>query len=342
MEKYIKELNRRTFRSLDKAYPVGLFHGQMGVSIYFYHLSRMEKDDSYKIIAEQLLDDVLNRLSSESSLSVENGLAGIGLGITHLIKFDFVEGDINELLEDIDNFIFKQIVFSPANYSVSKIELLHLLFYFYVRLKDQTSEDNIYIYQELLIEVLNLFAANLRGDFFNEYYSFSVYHYHLPMFLYICSKLLELNFYNDKIYKIVEAFEPMILSRLPLLHANRLYLLCGTLALISYMDNPQWKEYTTLLHKEISLDHIFKKEMKNKHIFISNGLSMMYILLNYLNRNYPEYKIDYNPQMFYDKITASEAWKSFKKDYYFNIRQGLLNGFPGVQLVLSHIQKQSI
>lgn len=342
MEKYIKELSRRTFQSLDESYPVGLVHGQMGISIYFYHLFQIEKDDSYKRIAEQLLDDALDKLSSEPSISVESGLAGIALGITHLIKSDFVEGNINELVEDIDNLIFKQLVFSPTNLSLPKDELLHLLFYLYVRLKDQTDDDGKYIFQELIIKVLNVFVLNLKGDFFKEYYSFSVYHYHLPTFIYICSKLLELDFYNDRIYKIVKAFEPMILSRLPFLHANRLYLLCGTLSLLPYMDNPQWKEYATLLHKEFSLNHLFEKEMKNKHIFISNGLSMIYILLNYLNKNYPEYKIDYSPQMFYDKIIASEAWKSFNQDYYFNIHQGLVNGFPGVQLVLSHIQKQSI
>jgi hypothetical protein len=342
MEKHIEELNKRTFQSIDKTYPVGLIHGQMGISIYFYHLSRIEKDENYEAMAEQLLDDTLNKISSESSVSIESGLAGIALGIIHLIKSDFVEGDIDELLENIDNAIFKQLAFLPNNLSTLKNELLHLLFYFYIRLKDQKYDDNRYIFQELIIEVLNLFAVNLKEDFFKEYHTFSVYHYHLPMFVYICSKLLELDFYNDRIHKIVETFEPMILSRLPLLHANRLYLLCVTLSIIPYIDNPQWKEYATLLHKEISLNHIFEKEIKNKHIFISNGLSMIYILLNHLNHNFPEYKIDYSPQMFYDKIIASEAWTSFKQDYYFNIHQGLVNGFPGVQLVLSHIKKQNV
>lgn len=342
MDKYIEELNKRTFQSIDKTYPVGLIHGQMGISIYFYHLSRIEKDENYKAKAEQLLDDTLDKLSSESAVSVESGLAGIALGITYLIKSDFVEGDINELLEDIDDLIFNQLAFLPNNASLPKDELLHLLFYLYIRLKDQTDDDNKYVFQELIIEVINLFTLNLKEDFFKEYYVFSVYHYHLPVFIYICSKLLELDFYNDRIRKIVEMFEPMILARLPILHVNRLYLLCGTLSLIPYMTNPKWKKYATLLHKEISLNHIFENEMKNKHIFISNGLSMIYILLNHLNKNYPEYRIDYCPQLFYDKIIASEAWKSFNYNYYFNIHQGLVNGFPGVQLVLSHIQKQNI
>jgi len=343
MEKHINELNKMLLQSMGKNYPVGLAQGQMGICIYFYHLSRIERDENFKTVAEKLLDDTLEKLSLNSSINVEKGLAGIALGITHLIKAGFIEGDVNELLEDIDNVIFKKLAFGQYNSVYKKDELLHLLYYLSVRLNDQTEEEDRYIFQELIIKVINLFAADLKGDFFNEYYSFSVYHYHLPLFVYVCGKLLEQDFYNERIYKILEEFEPVILGRFPLLHANRLYLLCGMLSLIPYMHNLQWKNYVSLLQKETSITEIFDKEMKNKHIFVSNGLSIIYLLAFYLEKNYPEYRINYCPDDFFRKITASEAWTSlFKRDYYFNIHQGLLNGFPGVQLVLSFLQKQSV
>ncbi|MDL2277483.1 hypothetical protein LJC57_02715 [Parabacteroides sp. OttesenSCG-928-G07] len=343
MEKHTVELNKMLLQSMGKNYPVGLAQGQMGISIYFYHLSRMEQNENFKSLAEKLLDDTLEKLSLDSSINVEKGLAGIALGITHLIKEGFVEGDVNELLEDIDNVIFKKLAFPQYSAAYKKDELLHLLYYLSVRLNDQTDEEGRYIFQELIIKAINQFAAGLKGDFFNEYFSFSVYHYHLPVFVYVCSKLLGQNFYNERIHKILEEFEPMILGRFPLLHANRLYLLCGMLPLIPYMRNPQWKDYAGHLQKEISVTDIFVKEMKNKHIFVSNGLSLIYLLLFYLENNHPAYRIDYSPDDFYRKITESEAWTSlFKRDYYFNIHRGLLNGFPGVQLVLSLIQKQSV
>lgn len=343
MEKQLDELNKMLLRSMDKTYPVGLAQGQMGISIYFYYLSRIRQNENYKAIAEQLLENTLGKLSPDSSISVEKGLAGVGLGVTHLIEAGFVEGEVNELLEDIDSAIFKRLAFLPGNSPYKKDELLHLLFYLSVRLTDQTDDDGRYIFRELIIKTLNIFVSGLTGDFFDETFSFSVYHYHLPLFTYICARLLEQDFYNERIYKILEEFELAILSRFPLLHANRLYLLCGMLPLISYMSNPQWKEYVDLLHEEISLPTIFDKEMKNKHIFISNGLSLMYLLLNYLDKKYPDYKIGYSSQVFYARITGSEAWESlFKRDYYFNIHQGLLNGFPGVLLVLSQIQEHGV
>lgn len=339
----ILNLNKKLISSVDESFPLGLTHGEMGMSLYFYYLSRIEQNEEYKIIADKLLEDVYNNLSFDYSITVENGMAGIGLGITNLVKNRFIEGDVNELLEDIDNVIFKKLAFPQYSAAYKKDELLHLLYYLSVRLDDQTDEEGWYIFQELIIKVINQFAVGLKGDFFNEYFSFSVYHYHLPVFVYVCSKLLEQNFYNERIHKILEEFEPMILGRFPLLHANRLYLLCGMLPLIPYMQNPQWKNYAGHLQREISVTDIFVKEMKNKHIFVSNGLSLMYLLFFYLENNHPAYRIDYSPDDFYRKITESEVWTSlFKRDYYFNIHRGLLNGFPGVQLALSLIQKQSV
>lgn len=343
MEKRIRELNTMLLESVDATYPLGLAQGQMGICIYFYYLSQIEQNEEYQTIAEQLLDDTLNKLSLTSSISVENGLAGIALGVTHLINAGFVEGDVNDLLEEIDSVIFKRLAFLPLDSSYKKEELLHLLFYLTVRLTDQTDENDRYIFRGLIIKVINIFANDLKDDFFDESFSFSLYHYHLPLFTYICACLLEHNFYNDRIYKILEEFELKILSRFPVLHANRLFLLCGMLPLIPYMRNTEWGVHTDLLQKEIDLQVIIDKEMKNKHIFVSNGLSMIYLFLYYLEKNYPKNKISFSSQYLYEKIIASEAWESlFRHDYFFNIHCGLLNGFPGVQLVLSHIQKQNI
>ena len=82
----IKELNKKLLLSIDDNYPISLTQGLMGVCIYFYHLYRIDNNEEYKLIADDLLDDILGKLSFESPISVENGLAGIGLGIMHLIE----------------------------------------------------------------------------------------------------------------------------------------------------------------------------------------------------------------------------------------------------------------
>ena len=146
MKAYVEELNKRLLQSIDEYYPVGLAQGQIGISIYFYHLFRIEKNENYKVIADQLLDNSLVSISLDSSISVENGLAGISLGIIYLIKKGFVKGDLNELLENIDNVIFKHLAFTQSNLSFQREELLHLIYYLSVRLRDQKEKNDIYIY----------------------------------------------------------------------------------------------------------------------------------------------------------------------------------------------------
>jgi Lanthionine synthetase C-like protein. len=108
MEDIQKQLTDKLLLSQLDSYPVSLFHGKMGLVIYFYHLSKIESNPKYQTMADRLLDQILQRdLSPNHSIDVEGGLAGVRLGVTYLIKKGFVEGDINELLEVIDNEIYR-------------------------------------------------------------------------------------------------------------------------------------------------------------------------------------------------------------------------------------------
>ena len=103
-----KKLTNKLLSSKMSNYPVSLFHGKMGLSVYLYHLSKIESNLENQSVADRLLDQILlNDLSPNLSIDVENGLAGIGLGVTYLIKNWFVEGNLNELLEVIDNEIYR-------------------------------------------------------------------------------------------------------------------------------------------------------------------------------------------------------------------------------------------
>lgn len=342
MEKLIDKLNERIIHTVNESYPISLFHGEMGLCIYFYYLYRIKMNVSYKNTAECLLDDVLKKLSDESSISVEDGLAGVALGVIHLIRSGFVEGDANELLKDIDDALFKHLVFPSTDSSLREVDLLHLLYYFHVRLSEQTDVDEEYVFQGLIWHTFNDLMDRLNADFLREHFGFSTYSYHLPVLLFVFGKLLKWDFCREKVYKALEQLSPMIWSHYPVFRSNRLFLLCGLLSLFPFECHPYWKDYADLLYRGIELDVMVNSEFKNKQIFISNGLSMIYILLSYLNEHYPDYKIDYDPTFFYDRIMGSEAWTALEKPYFFEIHHGLLNGFPGANLVLSHIQKQCI
>lgn len=339
----IERLNNRNMQLMNSSYSIGLAQGRIGICIYYYYLYKFSNDEKYRVIADGLLDNIINEISLDLPITVESGLAGVALGIIHLLKEGFVEGDVNELLENIDNVIFKNVIFLSSSMSYKKNELLYLLYFLSIRLDAQCDDGERYIYQELIIKVIDLFCRDLKKDFFNEYYSFSVYDYHLPVFAYVFGRLLKQNFYNGKILKIINEYESFILSIMPILHSNRLYLLCGIIRLLPFVNNVRWIEYANQLKKGINMSYILKSEMKNKHIFISNGLSMIYMLLYYLDKNYPDYRIAYDSFIITDMIHESEAWDSLiKNEYFFNIHNGLLNGFPGVHLLLLNMKNNRL
>ena len=342
MEDVQKKLTDKLLSSDFNNYPVSLFHGKMGLCIYFYHLSKIESNPEYQTIAEKLLDQILlHDLSPDHPIDVENGLAGIGIGVTYLIKNQFVEGDLNEILESIDNEIYRRLAFQKDSSNFSATQLLQLTGYLYIRLKDQTDKNLQILYQDLIIKVLNMLYDRIDDEFLNESYSFSVYHYPLPVLLWIISKLLETGFYSDRIYKMLDALQIRILSHFPLLHSNRLFLLWGMLHLKPYVQNhPSWNSHIQLLYREISIDEILNNEMNGRKIFIDKGLSGIYILLHLINKTFPDYPIFFDPQTIYDKIQNSDAWNALmERDYFYQIHQGLLNGFPGVQLVCHELSE---
>ena len=106
---------------------------------HLFCLSKIESNPAYYSLADKLLDQVLlHDLSPNSSINVEDGLAGVGLGVTWLVRNRFIEADLNEMLEVIDNAIYRRIAFQKDSPNFSATQLLHLTGYLYIRLKEQT------------------------------------------------------------------------------------------------------------------------------------------------------------------------------------------------------------
>lgn len=86
---------------------LGLFHGKMGIVIFFYHYSRYTSNPIYDEFAGELLDEVYEDINTDLSFDFENGLCGIGWGIEYLLQNKYLKGDSNEVLEDIDRKIME-------------------------------------------------------------------------------------------------------------------------------------------------------------------------------------------------------------------------------------------
>lgn len=328
-------LNKKIVSSMD-SHPSGLANGKMGLCIYFYHLSRLENIPEYTEIADGLLDYIIENITKYQSVNVESGLAGVAIGLDHLIKEKFIDGDINNILEEVDDKIFKAIAFKEESLSTMVIhEKIHLLYYLYIRYKEQNCEDGEFIFGELIKTTMESIYQNITSAFFDEPLACSL-NYHFPVFLYMTSRILSLNLYNDRIHRILDEYRLKLSGNIPVSHANRLMLLWGLTCISRYYSTSELTAHIELLKKNIEVNLILEKELKNMQVFFFNGISLVCFFLTYLKKETPENAIEFDPGILYDRIDHSEIWEDMEKEAYTH---GLLNGTSGVLLTLSILKK---
>jgi hypothetical protein len=120
---------------------LGLMHGKMGISICFYHLARQTGNQIYEDYAGELIDEIYEEITANTPVDFENGLAGIGWGIEYLVQKGFIEADTDEVLEEFDNRIFKELIYNiPQDIGLLN-GLVGIGAYFLKRIKNKASSD---------------------------------------------------------------------------------------------------------------------------------------------------------------------------------------------------------
>ena len=86
---------------------ISLYHGKLGVSLALYMYADKNRQPILQELAWDLLQDVLLGISSNFPIGIENGLAGIGYGITLLKQKGFIDCDLDDELSEIDQKIME-------------------------------------------------------------------------------------------------------------------------------------------------------------------------------------------------------------------------------------------
>lgn len=89
---------------------IGLWEGKAGMSLFFFLLSRYTGNRWYEEFAGELLDDVCSNLSLHCPITFADGLCGIGWTVEFLKKEGFIEGDTDEILEEVDRQVMERDV----------------------------------------------------------------------------------------------------------------------------------------------------------------------------------------------------------------------------------------
>ena len=95
----------------------GLIHGKMGLILFFYCYYKYSSNTDYLELADEMLGDMLKYLKSDIPIGIESGICGLGLFLGYLISENIVEGDLDEVLEDIDRMVVSKTVFDTEDWS---------------------------------------------------------------------------------------------------------------------------------------------------------------------------------------------------------------------------------
>jgi lantibiotic modifying enzyme len=328
------ELDKKLVDYLNNA-PLGLGMGKMGFCLYFFILSRKENRKDFQETANYLLDDICEHLSQEKNIDLKFGLAGIGLGIYFLIKRKYIKGNINIVLEDIDNAIFKALTSSiygdVANMDI--LTLVHLLYYWYFRITEQKEGSEAkWLYTEISISLINKLSDRIDNKFCESPIRYNV-DYKVPLFLHVLSLYYSLNIHSSKIKMILDEFRFILYTTIPFLNANKLYLLWSLYALEKTITINGLENYIDMVKRSLNIDSIFNDEIKDKNIFFFDGIISIYLILERIKFSLDDYDFEKYKTLSISKIKRSSVWEFFVNDpLYIKNNIGLFGGYCGLSL----------
>lgn len=338
MQKIIENINRRLEAASEaKIIPPGLAYGKMGLCIYLYRLARAENNERYGKTAGRLLDEIFEEIGTVKTIDLENGLSGIGLGISYLVRNGYVEGDENGILREIDDEIFKQISF-PAPVSENVGMLIQIMLYAGVRKQTLRGEQG-YLWDELAIHIVNDLHARVEKILNDDVTAFNINSL-LSLFLFALGKIYETGIYNHKVKRIVSEITPFVMSKFSCLDSRKLYLAWGIGKITKHTGDRRLAEYGTLLASQIDVCGLLD-EFRSENMYVHKGLAGVCLLMLTLDDDLQE-RIDTG--RFYagaiGKIKSSTIWKLAEERDYL-LRHAGIFGYCGVATIFNFMIKRT-
>lgn len=177
----------------------GLWYGQMGVAVFFFHYARHTGNDLFEDYAVEIIGQIRKEIHKDSPAEYGKGIAGIGAGIQYLAENDFLDIDTDVILEDFDNRICRDIMYIPQDNNSLSDGLTGLGQYLLFRIRHpQKTGDEIRLLtnREMMIHIVNILE-----------HTFNPADQHLPDVLSFLCRLHQLNLCNPKIERCISTFQ---------------------------------------------------------------------------------------------------------------------------------------
>ena len=99
---------------------MGLLNGKSGQSLFYFLYSRYSGYPVIEDYAEDLLYEVTDSITNEIPIWFDNGLTGIGWAVIYLYQHQYIDGDVNIILNCFDRLLTKRDVRRINNLSLEK------------------------------------------------------------------------------------------------------------------------------------------------------------------------------------------------------------------------------
>jgi len=315
----------------------GLLKGDMGVCIYYFVLGRMRNDSQMTQLGEMALKTIIEKIGQNKKLFIEDGITGIAIGISFLLKYKVVEGNADKVLQDIDNHIYKGICVVLENESVANIKLpiLDVLIYFIVRYIDMESPIRKKLYQRVIEHLFNYIYIHRPDNFYQESFPFNLkkeQYLYIGMLVWIYKQGIA----QQRIEYIFQEMKPFLFSCFPVLHANRFHLMTVARCVGTFVHDKDWIDFAESLAENLDLKYILENELTDKNVFPTTGVIGIW-LLRELNVRMG-FSIDDDNYDFEKRIVESSLWERIEKDGEFFSGYYSLNGYCGIRLFLDYLK----
>ena len=343
-------------------------HGKTGLAIQFYHLAKKTGNTAFETFSGELLDDIIQALSTQVPLDFENGLAGIGWGFEYLIQNGFLDADADDVLEELDNQIFRTFLGNTsANFSLLN-GVLGTGYYFLKRIRGACKKQKnviigtnelalLQICDQLnqMVTANNGFAKEPCEPTTSNVQKSSPNGYNVPFFditwnlTALIGFLIELQELNtpkfDPTNLLNKVLTPLLLtSSLPLLQCNRMLLLYHLIKLKNTVDMKQGnsKNEIGLLSNQIIKNIItgfdnekYNNELCGLNFSIRNGISGVAIIQRKLYEQTCDLKYKNEHTNLLSKLKQKEFISRFRYDYSNPVKVnehelGVLQGISGL------------
>ena len=190
----------------------GLLSGKTGIALFLFYYSKYTNQQKFYNIGYDFLNDVIEHLNKNLSLHTHcTGLAGIGWAFNHLASNNFIDADMNDILETIDDHLYRLMMIDLQN---KNFDFLHgacgVALYFTIRLPNK--KINNYL-KDFVNKIEQISIKNKNGGIKWESildqetgkrgYNISLSH-GIPSIMQVLSKLYLYNIEKERVLRLIK------------------------------------------------------------------------------------------------------------------------------------------